>query len=238
MIYGFMHVYVANNWEEIVRNQLKKIEKSLLGVWMEQLFVGINGPFESMSHPLFQHPKIEVLYCVDKPELEQSLTLAFIRNFANVSEYPHKVFYIHTKGVTHEGSVAQEDWRTMMEHFIIERHGKCVDELEESDVVGVNWHLGEGHMGATSKKCGGIDVTPHFSGNFWWANTDYLMKLPSLYPLISKYQCEFWIGMAHPIVSELWNSGIHNHRHPYPNSEYEGKELNVTYYTGKDRVSS
>jgi hypothetical protein len=229
MIYGFMHVYTVGDWKRIVVNQLKKIEESLLGVWMETLYVGINGPPQASYSAIFQHPKIEVLYCVDKAELEQSLTLSFLRNFASVSEDNHKVFYIHTKGVTHKDSIPQADWRTMMEYYTITRFKECLKELEESDIVGTNWHFGEGHMGATSKKCGGIDVTPHFSGNFWWANTAYLSKLPVLYPLVSKYQCEFWIGKGNPFVAELWNSGMHHHRHPYPEAMYKGK-INVKHY--------
>lgn len=237
MIYGFMHVYTVNGWERIVVDQLRKIEDSLLGVWMEKLYVGINGPAKCSCSAIFQHPKTEVLYCVDKPELEQSLTLSFIRNFASWSEDNHHVLYIHTKGVTHKDSVAQADWRTMMEYYTITRWKDCVKELAESDAAGANWHLGEGHMGATSKTCGGEEVIPHFSGNFWWANTTYLKTLPVLYPLISKYQCEFWIGKGHPIVSELWNSGIHNHRHPYPEDYYKG-QINVRHYLGANSIDN
>ena len=237
MMYGFMHVYTVNNWEEIVVNQLRKIEDSLLSVWMETLYVGINGPAKCSCSAIFQHPKIEVLYCVDQPVLEQSLTLSFMRNFASASEHNNQVLYMHTKGVTHKDDMPQVDWRTMMEYYTITRWKDCVKELEESEVAGVNWHLGEGHMGATSKKCGGEEVTPHFSGNFWWANTEYLKSLPALYPLISKYQCEFWIGKGDPLVAELWNSGIHNHRHRYPPFNYKGKKY-VRYYSGANPITN
>jgi hypothetical protein len=232
MIYGFIHVYTVNNWQEIFENQLMRLNRSRLLGRCEKIFVGINGNAGNWINSLSD--KIQVVYQFDKPELEQSLTLSFIRFFAITKVARHTVFYIHTKGVTHN-SATQNDWRNLMEYFTIDRHEKCVEELEKSDIVGVNWHLGEGYMGATSKKALGAEVTPHFSGNFWWANTNYLTKLPPLYPLDSKYQCEFWIGKGNPKVSELWRSGIHHHRHQYSESNYIGKEY-VRYYTGANQI--
>jgi len=225
MIYGFMHVYTVNNWEEIVSVQIQKMKDSNLWAWMECLFVGIIG--EPKTQIQFD-PKIEILYQINKPELEQSLTLSFLRMFAMTNH--SDVFYVHTKGVSHFNSKPQADWRAMMEYFILTKFSKCQMELERADVVGVNWHLGEGYMGASAKKAGGIEVTPHFSGNFWWSTTEYIRKLPPLYPLNSKYQCEFWIGKGKPIVAEMWHSGVHHHRSPYPESQYMNKIDGVRYY--------
>lgn len=229
MIFGFMHVYPVNNWQEIVERQLTKINKSGMLNKTEKLFVGINGNDGNWIGSLSD--KIEILYQVDKPELEQSLTLSFLYMFAKAdADNSHFIYYTHTKGVTHLESKPQSDWCKMMEYFIIMKHETCIKELHKSDVVGINWHLGEGYMGASSKKCGGIKVGPHFSGNFWWATSEYLKKLPSLYPLISKYQCEFWIGSGNPRVSELWHSGIHHHRKPYPESKYIDRDCEIKYY--------
>ena len=198
----------------------------------EKILVGINGNDGSWINSLSK--KVEIIYQFDKPELEQSLTLSSIRFLASL-ETEANIFYVHTKGVTHKNSLAQTDWREYMEYFILTRWKECYLELDKSDVVGVDWHLGEGYMGATSKKCGNIPVTPHFSGNFWWATAEYLKTLPPLFPLINKYQCEFWVGMKNPKVSELWRSGTYLHRNPYPKLNYTGCK-HVRYYQGANRI--
>ena len=237
MINGFMHVYAVNNWEEIVTRQLKRIRGSPLGAWVEKIFIGINGPQEALRLRILRHPKIEILYCIDKPDIYEALTLSFLRNSC-IEGMSDQVFYMHTKGVSrthpHE-SVCQGEWRELMEYYIVDRWKDCLKELREYDVAGVNWHLGQGYMGASSKTAEGTIVTPHFSGNFWWANSTYVLSLPSLYPLTSKYECEFWIGKGEPEVAELWKSGVYHHRSLYPKINYRGKK-HVRYYSGKHPV--
>ena len=234
MIYGFIHTYTVNNWKDILEEQLAKILNSGLYEKVDKIYIGAVGKLGSLYGYGILSPKVEILYELDKPELEQSITLSFLRMFAK-GRRNAKMFYIHSKGVSHIDSKPQTDWRKLMEYYTITRHEACLHELKRADVVGTNWHLGEGWMGATSKQCGGVQVTPHFSGNFWWANSEYLERLPSLFPLVNKYQCEFWIGKNNPCVAELWNSGIHHHRKTYPKENYEGKK-HVEYYRGADTI--
>jgi len=235
MIYGFIHTYTVNNWKGILEEQLNEIVRSGLYDKAEKIFIGVNGDSLLSLHWLVkEYKKFEVLYQFSKPELEQSLTLSFLHMFAK-GRRNTKVFYIHSKGVSHIDSKPQTDWRKLMEYYTITRYEACLHELKRADVVGTNWHLGEGWMGATSKQCGGIPVTPHFSGNFWWANSEYLERLPSLFPLVNKYQCEFWIGKNNPCAAELWRTGLHHHRKTYPKENYEGKK-DVQYYRGADII--
>ena len=223
-IYGFIHVYAVNNWLDIFENQLSKIKISGLYWKLEKIFVGVNTEYKTIAKPSVDS-KVDVLYYLNAPD--EALTLSFLHKFCY--EANAKVFYIHTKGVSRNSPQNQVDWRNLMEYFIIENHISCLRELEKNDIVGVNWHLGEGYMNASTKSCGGTEVTPHFSGNFWWANSDYIRKLPSIYPINSRYECEFWIGKAHPRVAELWHSGVYHHRNTYEPSNYIGKE-NVRYH--------
>jgi len=228
MICGYMHVYQVHNWSEIMEQQLYRIKKSSLFNKMEKLYVGVIGkePVRALGK------KIEIIYQIDKPKLYESLTLTCLH--LNSHTFNGQVFYTHTKGVSRNSPQPQTDWRKMMEHFIIDRHKECLKELNKNDVVGINWHLGNGHMNAKIKFAEGAKVTPHFSGNFWWANTDYIKKLPILFPLKSRYDCEFWIGKAVPKIAELWHTGIHHHRKTYEESEYIGK-IKAQYYYGNER---
>jgi hypothetical protein len=225
--YGFVHVYQVNNWKEIISNQIALMEASGLLELIDRVYIGFVLPSSAtyledtkIEGICSLSNKIEVLYQIPYPELYEFLTLSFLQKMSNRMHANAKIFYIHTKGVT-KNKQCMKDWRSMLEYFVIERWMNCLNGLESNDVAGINWHLGEGYMGATKKKCGGVEVTPHFSGNFWWANTSYIKKLPSIYPGIgNKYMCEFWIGKAKPRVCELWHSGIQHHRLEYSKSRY------------------
>jgi len=228
-IYGFMHVYMVNDWEEIINGQLFKMKNS--GLWdkMDQLLVGyIDSESLYQTVPeIFKDDKIRIMYCSKDPTIYESLTLANLQYTSwSVDGY---VFYIHTKGVTKKGNPFQKDWRELMEYFIIERYELCLRELENNDIVGINWHFGEGHLGAKKKYSGGIPITPHFSGNFWWATTDYIRRLPNLIPIEGRYNCEFWIGKEFPKVVEVWNMGKSPHKTLYPKYYYVGKE-SIKYF--------
>jgi len=74
--------------------------------------------------------------------------------------------YIHTKGVGEKHADNQNVywWRTWMEYNLINKFQRCLDLLNEYDIVGV---------GYTTKLIG-----PHFSGNFWWSTGKYYNTLP------------------------------------------------------------
>ena len=169
---------------------------------------------------------------MEDPELNDSLTLAMLHQKA--MSFNGNIFYIHSKGVSHHGTrteQAQTDWRHYMEHFIIEKHEVCLKELENVDVVGVNWTK-SAEKQAYSILYGEMKyqpVTPHFSGNFFWATSKYIRTLPKLFPINCRYDCEFWLGQNQPSVSELWNSGVKHHRNQYPKENYENK-LNIQHF--------
>jgi len=233
-ITGFIHAYAINDWRLMVDTQIYKIKRFGLMDKLDSLYIGIvyheadgapnshfdNYPFLSPE----ENKKLKVVYCLNHPEYEQSLTLHAL--WIRCQRTDGYVFYIHTKGVSHilpGRRVFQDDWRNMMEYYIIEKHEECLHYFNatKADIIGTNWHLGDGYMGATPRMCGGLKATPHFSGNFWWARNEYIRKLPEIFPIKkSKYECEFWIGLANPKVLEIWNSGVFHHIHLYPKRMY------------------
>ena len=227
MICGFIHVYQVNNWEEILLGQLEKIRKSKLLDAVDRIFLGVNGGFGLPQGLDFY--KVSLLYHIDKPNLYEALTFSCLRNISQVID--GEVFYIHTKGVSRNSPQGQSDWREMMEYFILTEWENCLLQLTKVDAAGCNWHLGEGYLGAHRRHSEGVWIHPHFSGTMWWANTDYVKKLPDIYPLKSRFECEFWIGSRTPIIAELWNSGVDHNSTPYPRSNYENK-LNIRYFNG------
>jgi hypothetical protein len=82
-----------------------------------------------------------------------------------------------------------------MEYFVLENWRSCVTCLEGHDTVGVQW--------TTVPR-------PHYSGNFWWADSRYLRRLPRPDELPEAARrdrrgAEFWIGCGGPRAKCLHN---------------------------------
>jgi hypothetical protein len=144
-------------------------------------------------------------------------TLDKIKFFSDYSEENYKILYIHTKGVTTPNNECIIDWRKYMTYFNVCQYQKCFDLLDEYDSCGVDLVN---------------DPALHYSGNFWWANSSYIKKLPTINeikfpktpPILSiRHNCEFWIGMGNGKLKSLWNSNINvyeRHLHNYPKDNY------------------
>lgn len=165
--------------------------------------------------------KIEIV--VHSGNKEEADTLKWVRDYAkdNPGDY---VLYFHMKGITKQNE-ATEDWRKYMEYFAIERWKDCIAKLDE----------GYDCCGVMLNSQTPIGYWPHFSGNFWWATTDYINTLkPEFLELPWRYYREFWIG-SNPNMKafEFHNSRMNDTESllshqghydvPYPRSNYEIK---------------
>jgi hypothetical protein len=157
MNYIFYHCFTKNDYRKRFTRTFDKIKQFGLLEKTEKVFLCLNGAFD-------QSLKID-----DKVELKhlgefhpnESLTINFIRKFC--SENPDSnILYLHSKGVTKGHNPPVSHWIDFMEFFLIEKHEDCILDLNAFDAVGVN-----------------MKQTPrlHFSGNFWWSNSNYISKL-------------------------------------------------------------
>jgi hypothetical protein len=108
------------------------------------------------------------------------------------------VLYLHSKGLsytkTHPLYYHVQDWIDYMTYFLIDKYEICFKNLNNHDCVGCNY-LNNEH------------TTPHFSGNFWWANTNYLKDLP-LFDLnfATKAAAEFILFKNNPKYYEIFSA--------------------------------
>lgn len=144
-------------------------------------------------------------------------TLELLKTFVESTEENYKILYIHTKGVTTPNNQCIVDWRKYMTYFNVNQYEKCFNVLDTYDSCGVDLVT---------------EPAVHYSGNFWWSNSSYIKKLPSISeikfpknpPILSiRHNCEFWIGMGNGILKSLWNSNINvyeRHLHTYSKNNY------------------
>jgi hypothetical protein len=108
-----------------------------------------------------------------------------------------------------------------MMYFNVTRWQDCVEKLYQGyDTAGVLWR-GDYHY-------------PHYSGNFWWAKSSYIRRLPAFRkPSETNYQsqfgfvnvphkedAEFWLGLGDPEAYCFHSYTVDHYQHRYPPELY------------------
>jgi len=201
----FYHIYQFDNWVDIYNEQIDYLYKSGLLNNSDIVYLGVNGDKELPI--IFENFK--VVRNNDKDWQEETPTLCSLLEFAKVNK-DYRILYIHTKGVTHYADSAG-DWRRMMQYFCIEKWKEALELLKKYDAIGTNFS--DDHYWGNQ---------PHFSGNFWWANSNYIESLDHSYLLSDlRYDREFWIGSGNGKLFNIHGDGVQNYHIGYPESIYK-----------------
>jgi hypothetical protein len=196
-------------------------KKPLNGIdWISNYFCFGGSKKDKSSLP----KKVEVV--IYKDNNEETNTLKWIRNYAkkNPGDY---ILYFHTKGITRM-SPGTESWRRYMEYFTIEKWKDCIAKLQEGfDCCGVLWNVDTP-----------LGLHPHFSGNVWWATTDYINTLDHEFlDTDYRFDREFWIGTGPDAkVFEFHNSGLNNKMNLLNGKNHYNMEYPRASYTGEIKI--
>jgi len=195
----FIHCCNINNGFDILIDQLRTIKKTGLLHITEKCFIYVLG--EKLSdHELLLDDKIEINYLRVPNDYFELKTINKIKEYVDTLDKRVNILYIHSKGVRNAGnSEVTRSWRKMMEYFLIERYEDCIKALntEEIDTVGNNL-INTFHQEKNKMVIMNENHCYHYSGNFWWASSDYIQKLDSIIIQekdrdIQRYQAENWL---------------------------------------------
>lgn len=216
-ILGFIHVAIMGNWREILREQLDLIAKSGLRSVTDCLSIGVLGPTEGIK--FFQD---EVDYYEHDPDLTKFEMHTLRMLHKKCAKNPDsKVWYIHTKGASLKNAPEFENsqhWRRYMEHFVITNYKSCVAALDEHDICGVDWERANPHF----KDLWGLEPKNGFSGNFWWANANYINKIDLGNLTSNRHAAEHqFVGTAQPRVKNFFTSNLHLYSEPMLPQRYK-----------------
>ena len=165
-ILGFWHIGAMGDYARIVAEQYRALIDSGLHAASEKIIVGFIGG-RNLELPTFilEDPKFEVFATGDLRDYEYP-TLVRLWHEAQRRQDHFLCYYFHTKGASlsqTERQGAANAWRLYMEYFNIEKWKDCVNILNGYETSGVELQ----------------DAQSHYSGNFWWATSEYIRKLPN-----------------------------------------------------------
>lgn len=184
----FYHMLYTNDCIERFESTFLKIKNSKLYDCIEAINLNIVGNYNSSLYT-FNDPKIKVTTYTNEVNGEMD-TIKYLHDYCATIEENTPILYLHGKGVTRGTNQNIKDWIDLMEYFLIERWEECIAKLKDYDTCGVN----------LNSELPSIKL--HYSGNFWWANSDYIKKLPRLdianctVPYVMnnpRGYCEFWL---------------------------------------------
>lgn len=225
----FIHACTINNNYSVLLDLLKfisKFDKFLDLIIINNIGDGIDisiinseinifKPENQLNNKLI-NSKIYLINYSPDISLYESPTINLLLDYALNSEFKNipnsknktKILYLHTKGIRWENTEKSQpikDWVNIMLYFMLEHADICIKLLDNFDTIGINF-----------------DSRPfkHYSGNYWWGNTNYIRSLkpliksaiqPKKWQFTHKYQCEWWI-LSNNLVNyyNLYSSAIHN----------------------------
>jgi hypothetical protein len=158
--------------------------------------------FKWLEERIKNYPNASIVNLNATPEEYELPTLNELKKFCDLSKEEYYILYIHHKGASRVGKKGYPgipDWRKLMLYFNVERWKDAVEKLDQNfDTVGALW---------SRKKF------DHYSGNFWWAKSSYIKKLPFIerpvnlnyqqepqfnHSLHYRFDAECWIGLSNP----------------------------------------
>jgi hypothetical protein len=170
----------------------------------------------------FRYPFVNVLEIrdVSLPNLYEGAALAHV--WQACKERDIYVFYFHSKGAT-KSEPSISNWREVLNHYMVERWREHVIALESGFEVS-----------ALADQMTYKDIV---SGNFFWADSEYIKKLPD--PLDGKsyakkwvvdetiherYAYEKWVRICEPKINWIHNTLL-DHYASYYFLEYDNQCL-------------
>lgn len=194
-IVGFWHICMINQYYEIITEQLNLLINSGLYEKTKNIYVSCVGPESELikvKDMFSKHEKV-IIHSHTQNVGEYEFPCLDIIKEKSDTLHPFAGFYIHTKGVSWPNHEGGNHWKDYMNYYVISRWKDNIDKLQSGyDTCGVK----------LIPKAG----TPmHYSGNFWWAKSEYLKNLKSTSSLNKRdrFEAEMWLCRNNPKAASL-----------------------------------
>lgn len=216
----FYHIADINVWQQHTEEQIDYMRKS--GLWDNASRIHLQLHYDPLSFvdwvKQFESDS-RITYTIFPHETRPYAEINSMVELANEMYNRDKkvaVFRYHTKGLTYRPSNTwplSKAWLDYYNYWNIDHWYLCHQALAVGyDTVGANWHSDENIKG----------VQGHWSGNIWWASSDYLKTLHRLKTPFdagfkkqlggydARHDSELWIGASRKKVKKL---ELHHYEH-------------------------
>jgi hypothetical protein len=196
----YVHVCCINNYKEVFMYLIQCIKDSGLYDDIQEIRCCILGEYDPA---IFTDEKIKI-HAVS-PDISLYEVFTINRLYEDCKTEDMNVLYLHTKGITKPNNLCILQWVQYLCYFNIYKYKNCLEMLYGHDTVGVNLYR---------------EGTVHYSGNFWWATSNYIRTLEPC-----QYTCynspEFWLTEKNKgIYYNLWTSHVNHYHTLYPPKLY------------------
>lgn len=213
----FIHCCSMPGKEKRLGYLIEKLISSKLINVLDKIYINNIGLPISVNHD-----KIDVNNYSTNNRLFELPTLNKIRDFSIENNNDDiNILYLHNKGISYDNdNQFVNDWIDMMLYFLVEQYENCItilnDKTKKYHTVGCNYYDGN------------ETIPKHFSGNFWWAKSRYLQRLPKFEYTdndkdditLDKLSAEFWLFKENPKYYNLHSSDINHFHETYPKNKY------------------
>lgn len=199
----YIHCYMVNHYLEVMEEILGRIQSSGLMDACHKIYIGCLGTAsEQVRLTLFleKYPKAVIAGYDANPLLYEFFTLKILKKHCDESPDKFYALYLMTKGVsygkTHDMYVGGKFWMDYMIDWNINHWEQMYKALNMKyrgyDLCGVK--VVPGRESPSSRT--------HFSGNWWWANSEYIQSLSRIETLNNKlrHEAEMWSTSNQPII--------------------------------------
>jgi hypothetical protein len=190
-IYIFIHFCPKSNDNithlNIINEQISALINTGLYDKCDKIYYGCNCDncdiflekyLETLSY-LYRYKFIKMNNAIcPKIKSYENNTINSMLDIAKKSDKHFFGLYIHTKGTT-AISITQHTWRQIMMYWLVDKYKICIDILSRGfNTIGIFYS-------PYPKK--------HYSGNFFWFDSEYLKKLNFITNTTDRMEAEFFI---------------------------------------------
>lgn len=171
MVHVYYHIYAIDGVEDIITEQLNLIKKHFDFPYTLNVGISIANEHENKSIS-------KILSLIDKSCLKdvrtkgnEFVTLDLIENDRKKFGESDYILYIHTKGASrlkNDNYKLMEAWRHYMNFYNIEKVNNVFKCFQKS---------GYNTFGCNFVEIENQNAKKHYSGNFWWAKSEYIKTL-------------------------------------------------------------
>lgn len=184
----YFHICAYRHFEEIIRSMMHIIISSNCLQYIDEIRYCVVGPdYQRAIQIMTEYPKTKLLQS-DPYAMHQYERYTLHRLHQDCVSFQREekkcnILYIHSKGITRPRTTNISVWRDAMLKILTMYAHQWIAMLESgrADAIG-SFYLDQPFR--------------HFSGNFWWASSSYIIRLPT--PIGPNYlDPEAWIGLFH-----------------------------------------